>query len=148
MGLMSLSLPWSLNQAPKTSGLTPVLALSVASSLARPVMRMSRIGGGLIVVLTRPASSAATIASATARRAASSLASTSGGTGGTGASVAADVSGFAAASLSFSFSLASGFGVASLSLSLAASVLAASVLAASLCAASAFGGVVSFFASS
>src|SRR4051794_17346869 len=92
-GLISLTVPLPENQAPKTSGLTPVRALRVAASLARPVIRMSRIGGGSIEVLTSPASWAATIASATARRAASSLASTAGGIGGGVASAAAEADG-------------------------------------------------------
>ena len=86
----SLALPWPVNQAPKTSGLTPIRSaaafLSSRKSVARPVMRRSRIGGWLIDVSTRPASSAATTNSATALRAASSLASTSGVIGFKGAS--------------------------------------------------------------
>ena len=72
-------LPKPVNQAPKTSGLTPVLAFRVASSVARPVRRMSRIGGGEMDDFTSPASSAATINSATAFCAAASLALTSAG---------------------------------------------------------------------
>ena len=62
--------------------------LSFCLSVARPVIRMSRIGGGSIEVSTSPASWAATIISATALRAASILAWTSGGIGGSGGSTA------------------------------------------------------------
>ena len=86
----SLALPWPVNQAPKTSGLTPMRSaaafFSSRRSVARPVIRRSRIGGWLMDVSTRPASSAATTSSATALRAASSLASTSGVIGFRGAS--------------------------------------------------------------
>ena len=88
----------------------------VRMSVARPVIRMSRIGGGSIEVSTSPASWAATIASATALRAASILAWTSGGIGGSGGSVALGASVFGGSSF------------------LVGSVLAESVLAASFAA--------------